>query len=80
MGRAGRSPTFSDDAAEELDRALSLALSVAMIAAMQREAAGYFTLTSKSITDGARMPPRFARGVPGCPLTVTGTPFNSNGP
>src|SRR5262249_30648113 len=46
-------------------RALSLALSVAMIAAMpSSQAASYFTVTSKSIKDGARIPARFAADDP----------------
>ena len=41
-------------------RTLSLALSAAMIAAMaDAQAASYFTLSSTSITDGARIPVRF---------------------
>ena len=41
-------------------RTLSLALSMALIAAIQNtHAASYFTLTSTSIADGARIPVRF---------------------
>ena len=42
-------------------RILSLALSAAMIAATpSTQTASYFTLSSTSIADGARIPPRFA--------------------
>ena len=46
-------------------RALNLALSAAMIAAMpSTQTASYFTLSSTSITDGARIPLRFAADDP----------------
>jgi Raf kinase inhibitor-like YbhB/YbcL family protein len=46
-------------------RILSLALGVAMIATISdARAASYFTLTSKSITDGARIPVKFGADDP----------------
>src|SRR5262245_22059004 len=49
-------------------RGLSLALAVAMVATiLNMQAASYFTLTSTSIKDGARMAPRFAADDPKLP-------------
>ena len=66
-------------------RTLSLALSMALIAAIQNtHAASYFTLTSTSIADGARIPVRFGADDkqracrPGSAISSSGEPTASS--